>query len=103
MGEVKVIVDAGTTVVVEGSGVMGEYAEQRPKVPFDPERGGPLLRVKRHRADGLGQRAAQGRARARASAGGSAGPVRDLFTRATAARRGLSSDFALISSRRSGH
>ena len=46
MGEVKVIVDAGTTVVVEGSGVMGEYAEQRPKVPFDPERGGPLLRVR---------------------------------------------------------
>jgi hypothetical protein len=46
MGEVKVVVDAGTTVVVEGSGVMGEYAEQRPKVPFDPERGGPLVRVR---------------------------------------------------------
>jgi hypothetical protein len=46
MGEVKVIVDAGTTVVVEGSGVMGEYTEQRPKVPFDPERGGPVVRVR---------------------------------------------------------
>ena len=37
MGEVKVLVDAGTTVVVEGAGVMGEYTEQRPRVPFDAE------------------------------------------------------------------
>ena len=46
MGEVKVIVDAGTTVVVEGFGVMGEYSEQRPKVPFDPSYGGPVVRLR---------------------------------------------------------
>jgi hypothetical protein len=46
MGEVKVIVDAGTTVVVEGFGVMGEYSEQRPKVPFDASYGGPVVRLR---------------------------------------------------------
>ncbi|MEO5709549.1 MAG: DUF1707 domain-containing protein, partial [Nocardioidaceae bacterium] len=35
MGEVKVIVNAGTTVVVHGAGVMGEYSEQRPRIPYD--------------------------------------------------------------------
>ncbi|QWZ08425.1 DUF1707 domain-containing protein [Nocardioides panacis] len=46
MGEVRIVVDAGTTVVVEGTAVMGEYSEQRPRVPFDAERGGPVVRVK---------------------------------------------------------
>jgi hypothetical protein len=46
MGEVKLVVDAGTTVVMEGYGVMGEYSEQRPRVPFDPSLGGPVLRVR---------------------------------------------------------
>jgi hypothetical protein len=46
MGEVKIIVDAGTTVVVDGFGVMGEFSEKRHKVPFDPSAGGPVLRVK---------------------------------------------------------
>ncbi len=46
MGEVQVVVDAGTTVVVEGLGVAGEFSEQRPKVPFDPDRGGPTVRVR---------------------------------------------------------
>ena len=46
MGEVRVIVHAGTTVVVEGVGVMGEYNEQRARVPFDPERGGPVVRLR---------------------------------------------------------
>jgi hypothetical protein len=46
MGEVKVIVDAGTTVVVDGFGVMGEYREQRAKVPFDPSYGGPVVRLR---------------------------------------------------------
>ena len=46
MGEVKVIVDAGTTVVVDGFGVMGEYCEQRAKVPFDPSYGGPVVRLR---------------------------------------------------------
>ena len=46
MGEVRIVVDAGTTVVVEGTAVMGEYSEQRPRVPFDPDRGGPVVRVK---------------------------------------------------------
>ncbi len=46
MGEVKVVVNAGTTVVVEGAGVMGEYTEQRPRVPFDAEQGGPVVRLR---------------------------------------------------------
>ncbi len=45
MGEVRVIVDAGTRVAVEGLGVMGEFCEQRSRVPFDPDAGGPLVRV----------------------------------------------------------
>ncbi len=46
MGEVRVVVGPGTTVVVEGTGVMGEYREQRPRVPFDPAAGGPVVRVR---------------------------------------------------------
>ena len=46
MGEVKVIVNPGTRVVVDGVGIMGEFTEQRAKVPFDPERGGPVVRVR---------------------------------------------------------
>jgi len=46
MGEVKVIVNSGTRVVVDGVGLMGEFTEQRAKVPFDPERGGPVVRVR---------------------------------------------------------
>ena len=46
MGEVRVIVNAATTVVVEGTGVMGEYTEQRARVPFDPEQGGPVVHLK---------------------------------------------------------
>jgi hypothetical protein len=46
MGEVKLVVNAGTTVVVEGYGVMGEYSEQRPKVPFDAAQAGATLRVR---------------------------------------------------------
>jgi hypothetical protein len=46
MGEVKVIVNAGTTVVVEGLGVMGEYTEHRPKVALEAQPGGPVLRLR---------------------------------------------------------
>ncbi len=46
MGEVRLLVNASTRVVVEGTGVMGEYTEQRAKVPFDPERPGPVVRVR---------------------------------------------------------
>jgi hypothetical protein len=46
MGEVTVIVNAGTTVAVDGMGVMGEFSEKRAKVPFDPEQGGPVVRVR---------------------------------------------------------
>lgn len=46
LGEVQVVVDAGTTVILEGVGVMGEFSEQRPKVPYDAERGGPVVRVR---------------------------------------------------------
>jgi hypothetical protein len=46
MGDVKVVVGAGTQVVVDGFGIMGEFSEQRPKVPFDASVGGPLVRVR---------------------------------------------------------
>jgi hypothetical protein len=46
MGEVRIIVDAGTTVSVEGVGVMGEFGEQHPQVPHDPDAGGPTVRVR---------------------------------------------------------
>jgi hypothetical protein len=46
MGEVKVIVDAGTTVIVDGFGVMGDFKEDRARVPFDPGQGGPMVRVR---------------------------------------------------------
>jgi hypothetical protein len=46
MGEVRIIVGAGTSVVVEGVGVMGEYSEQRAAVPVHPEAGGPVVRVR---------------------------------------------------------
>jgi hypothetical protein len=43
---VKVVVDASTTVVVEGVGIMGEFTEHGAKVAFDAERGGPVVRVR---------------------------------------------------------
>jgi Domain of unknown function (DUF1707) len=46
MGEVRIVVDAGTTVVVEGIGVMGEYSESRAKVRYDPAPGAPVVRVR---------------------------------------------------------
>lgn len=46
MGEVKILVDPGTTVVVEGWAVMGEYTEHRSQAPFDPARGGRVVRVR---------------------------------------------------------
>jgi hypothetical protein len=46
MGEVKVIINASTAVVVEGMPIMGEFTEHRAEVPFDADRGGPVVRVK---------------------------------------------------------
>jgi hypothetical protein len=46
MGEVKVLVDAATTVIVEGTGVMGEYSEQQPRVPFAPTDDSPVVRLR---------------------------------------------------------
>jgi hypothetical protein len=46
MGEVRVIVGAGTTVAVEGVGVMGQFDEQRAQVPFDPAQGGPVVHLR---------------------------------------------------------
>ena len=46
MGEVKVIVNAGTTVVVDGIGVMGDYSEHRPRAAFEAQPGGPVLRLR---------------------------------------------------------
>ena len=42
---------------------MGEFTEQRAKVPFDPEQGGPVVRVRGFALMGSVQRAAQGPAR----------------------------------------
>jgi len=46
MGEVLLIVSAATVVLVEGYGVMGDYSELRPKVPYAPEAGAPVVRVR---------------------------------------------------------
>ncbi|MGZ4428919.1 MAG: DUF1707 SHOCT-like domain-containing protein [Nocardioidaceae bacterium] len=46
MGEVKVIVDAATTVLVEGTGIMGEFVEQRARVPFEPRPDAPVVHVR---------------------------------------------------------
>ena len=46
MGEVKIVVDATTTVIVHGTGVMGQYQEQRARVPFEPVDDGPVVRIR---------------------------------------------------------
>jgi len=46
MGEVKVVVNAATVVVVEGIGVMGEYKQQRDKVPAENTADSPVVRLK---------------------------------------------------------
>jgi hypothetical protein len=46
MGEVKVVVDASTAVVVEGHAVMGEYSEQRAKVPAELAADSPVVRLR---------------------------------------------------------
>lgn len=46
MGEVTIVVDASTRVVLEGFAVMGEYRQQRERVAFDPTGAGPVVRVR---------------------------------------------------------
>ncbi len=46
MGEVKIVVNAQTAVVVEGVGVMGDYTEQRPRVAAALTDDSPLVRVR---------------------------------------------------------
>jgi hypothetical protein len=46
MGEVKVVVNASTVVVVEGVGVMGEYKQQRDKVPAETTADSPVVRLR---------------------------------------------------------
>jgi hypothetical protein len=46
MGEVRVLVNAATRVVVEGVGVMGEYTEHRSKAAAEPDPHGPVLRLR---------------------------------------------------------
>ncbi len=46
MGEVKVVVDARTVVVVDGIGVMGEFREQRPRAEAQLSPESPVVRVK---------------------------------------------------------
>jgi hypothetical protein len=46
MGEVKVVVNPATVVVVDGLAVMGEFSEQRSKAPAEPTAGSPVVRVK---------------------------------------------------------
>jgi hypothetical protein len=46
MGEVKVIVNAATAVVVDGIGVMGEYTEQRSRVPAEVTADSPVVRLR---------------------------------------------------------
>ena len=85
MGEVRIVVDAGTTVVVEGTAVMGEYSEQRARRAVRRGEGRSRRAREGLRADGLGARAAQGPARrepAQAPApltGAPAGHVGDIW------------------------
>jgi hypothetical protein len=46
MGEVSVVVNAATVVMVDGVGIMGEFNEQRPKTPHTPTAGAPVVRVR---------------------------------------------------------
>jgi hypothetical protein len=46
MGEIKVIVNAHTAVVVDGVGVMGEYTENRSKVVAEITADSPVVRLK---------------------------------------------------------
>ena len=46
MGEVKVVVNASTVVVVDGVGIMGEFKEQRPRTDPEITPGSPVVRVK---------------------------------------------------------
>ena len=46
MGEVKVIVDAGTHVVVDGVPIMGEFHQAKDKTPALLDADSPVVRVK---------------------------------------------------------
>ncbi|ROR90181.1 DUF1707 SHOCT-like domain-containing protein [Nocardioides aurantiacus] len=46
MGEVLVVVDARTVVVVEGTGVMGTFEESRSSVAADTDADSPVVRVR---------------------------------------------------------
>jgi hypothetical protein len=46
MGDVTVIVDAATRVVVQGVGIMGDYTEHLSQLPAAPEHEGPVLRLR---------------------------------------------------------
>lgn len=46
MGEVSIHVNAGTVVIVEGTGVMGDFNQARDKVPADIQPGAPVVRIK---------------------------------------------------------
>jgi hypothetical protein len=46
MGEVKVIVDAGTHVVVDGVPIMGEFHQAKDKTPAQLDANSPVVRVK---------------------------------------------------------
>ena len=46
MGEVRVVVNASTIVVVDGTGIMGEFKEQRARVEPELTPGSPVVRVK---------------------------------------------------------
>ena len=46
MGDVKVIVNPSTAVVVDGIGIMGEFKEQRGKAAADLTAGSPVVRLK---------------------------------------------------------
>lgn len=46
MGEVKVIVNAGTHVVVDGVGIMGEFCQNRDKTPAELGADSPVVRIR---------------------------------------------------------
>ncbi|MFC6152655.1 DUF1707 SHOCT-like domain-containing protein [Nocardioides yefusunii] len=46
MGEVSIYVNAGTQVIVDGTGIMGEFSQARDRVQADIGPGAPVVRVK---------------------------------------------------------
>jgi hypothetical protein len=46
MGSVEVVVNPQTIVVCDGTGIMGDFSESKPRTPLDPSPDSPVVRVR---------------------------------------------------------